>query len=119
LISGVSLRGWHGFHAVFAAIAGGLLAGTLSDRRQEFTLQQAKDILRALGIVETLLMQGKTLFDSWVSATNAVGPAGQIILVDLVTRMRACMSGQEGSAVREWAKSLGQSGRRYCCYGSI
>jgi hypothetical protein len=92
--------------AILFAIAGGLLyAGTLSDRKQEFTLQQAKDILRALGIVETLLMQGKTLFDSWVSATNAVGPAGQIILVDLVTRLRACTSGQEATAVREWAKA--------------
>ena len=51
------------FASILFAIAGGLLyAGTLSDRRQEFTLQQAKDILR-LGIVETLLTQGKTLFE--------------------------------------------------------
>jgi hypothetical protein len=103
LCGGLAL-GW--LAGMLFAIAGGLLyAGTLSDRRQEFSLQQAKDILRALGVVETLLMQGKTLFDSWVSATNAVGPAGQIILLDLVTRLRSCMSGQEGNAVRQWAES--------------
>lgn len=103
LCAGLAL-GW--LAAVLFAVAGGLLyVGTLSDRRQEFSLQQAKDILRALGVVETLLMQGKTLFDSWVSATNAVGPAGQIILIDLVTRLRACMSGQEGNAVRQWAEA--------------
>ena len=44
------------FPAILFAIAGGLLyAGTLSDKRQEFRLKQAKDILRGLGVVETLL----------------------------------------------------------------
>jgi hypothetical protein len=87
-------------------MAGGLLyAGTLADRRQQFTLSQAKDVLRALGIVETLLSQGRTLFDSWTDAAGAVGPDGQVVLVDLVTRLRACVSGEEGSAVRAWAEA--------------
>ena len=53
------------FPAILFAIAGGLLyAGTLSDKRQEFRLKQAKDILRGLGVVETLLSQGKPLGDA-------------------------------------------------------
>lgn len=85
-------------------IAGGLLyAGTLADRRQAFSLSQAKDVLRGLQVVETLLTQGKTLFDAWVEASRSVGPDGQLVLVDLVTRLRACPSGEEGQAVREWA----------------
>jgi len=49
------------FPAILFAIAGGLLyAGTLSDKRQEFRLKQAKDILRGLGVVETLISQGKS-----------------------------------------------------------
>ena len=39
------------------------MPGTLADRRQAFTLSQAKDILRGLQVVETLLTQGKTLFE--------------------------------------------------------
>ena len=92
------------FASLLFAIAGGLLyAGTLADRRQAFTLSQAKDILRGLQVVETLLTQGKTLFDSWTEAAHSVGPDGQVVLVDLVTRLRACPSGEEGTAVREWA----------------
>lgn len=90
--------------SVLFGIAGGLLyAGTLADRRQQFALSQAKDILRALGIVETLLSQGRTLSDSWKEAAGSVGPDGQVVLIDLVTRLRTCVSGEEGSAVRAWA----------------
>lgn len=90
--------------SILFGIAGGLLyAGSLADRRQQFTLSQARDILRALGIVETLLSQGRTLFDSWKEAAVSVGPDGQVVLVDLVTRLRACASGDEGSVVRAWA----------------
>jgi hypothetical protein len=40
------------FPAILFEAAGGLLyAGTLSDKRQEFRLKQAKDILRGLGVV--------------------------------------------------------------------
>ena len=52
------------FPAILFAIAGGLLyAGTLSDKRQEFRLKQAKDILRGLGVVETLLSVSYTHLD--------------------------------------------------------
>src|SRR5215212_2890918 len=57
-------------------------------------------IAGGLQVVETLLTQGKTLFDSWTEASHSVGPDGQVVLVDLVTRLRACPSGEEGTAVR-------------------
>lgn len=92
--------------AILFAIAGGLLyAGTLSDRREEFTILQAKDILRALGVVQTLLQQGKPLLDSWGQAAASVGPAGQMVLTDLVIRLRGCTPSTEGTTVREWADS--------------
>lgn len=92
--------------AILFAVAGGLLyAGTLSDRRQEFTIQQAKDVLRALSVVQTLLKQGKPLLDSWAQAASSVGPAGQIVLSDLVKRLRSCTPSTEGRTVREWSDS--------------
>jgi len=89
--------------AVLFAVAGGLLyAGNLSNRRQEVRLRQAKDILRGLGVVETLLSQGRPLNDALDEAAQAVGPDGQLVLGDLVYRMRAAPADRTASAVREW-----------------
>lgn len=91
------------FAAILFAIAGGLLyAGTLSDKRQEFRLRQAKDILRGLGVVETLLTQGKPLNDALDEAAQAVGPDGKLVLSDLVVRLRAAPADEAALAVREW-----------------
>ena len=91
------------FAAVLFAIAGGLLyAGTLSDKRQEFRLKQAKDILRGLGVMETLLSQGKPLNDALDEAAQAVGPDGKLVLGDLVVRMRTAPADEAAVAVREW-----------------
>ncbi len=91
------------FAAVLFAIAGGLLyAGTLSDKRQEFRLKQAKDILRGLGVMETLLSQGKPLNDALDEAAQAAGPDGKLVLGDLVIRMRTAPADEAAVAVREW-----------------
>ena len=91
------------FPAILFAIAGGLLyAGTLSDKRQEFRLKQAKDILRGLGVVETLLSQGKPLGDALDDAAQAVGPDGRVVLGDLVVRLRTAPADEAALAVREW-----------------
>lgn len=89
--------------AFLFAVAGGLLyAGNLSNRRQEVRLRQAKDILRGLGVVETLLFQGRPLNDSLDEAAQAVGFDGQMVLGDLVYRLRAAPADQAAEAVREW-----------------
>ena len=94
------------FAAVLFAIAGGLLyAGTLSDKRQEFRLKQAKDILRGLGVMETLLSQGKPLNDALDEAAQAVGPDGKLVLGDLVVRMRTAPADEAAVAVREWTNA--------------
>ena len=94
------------FPAVLFAIAGGLLyAGTLSDKRQEFRLKQAKDILRGLGVMETLLSQGKPLNDALDEAAQAVGPDGKLVLGDLVIRMRTAPADEAAVAVREWTNA--------------
>ena len=91
------------FAAILFSIAGGLLyAGTLSDKRQEFRLKQAKDILRGLGVVETLLTQGKPLNDALDEAAQAVGPDGRVVLSDLVVRLRSAPADEAALAVREW-----------------
>lgn len=89
--------------AVLFGLAGGLLyAGTLADKRQAFRLSQARDILRGLSVVETLLRQGSNREDALEGASKAVGPAGRIVLGDLVTRMRSESSENAARAVREW-----------------
>jgi hypothetical protein len=89
--------------AALFALAGGLLyAGDLSNKRQEVRLRQARDILRGLGVVETLLAQGRPLSDALVEAARAVGPDGQVVLMDLVVRMRAAPADQAAGAVRAW-----------------
>jgi len=88
---------------VLFAIAGGLLySGGLATRRQEFRLRQAKDILRGLGVMETLLKQGKSLNAALEDAANAVGPDGGLVLKDLVVRIRTAPVDQTAQAVREW-----------------
>ena len=87
-------------------IAGGLLyAGSLTTRRQELRLKQAKDILRALGVMETLLTQGRPLNQAVEEAAQAVGPDGQRVLGDLVVRMRTAPADQAAEAVRAWTLS--------------
>jgi Flp pilus assembly protein TadB len=89
--------------AILFAIAGGLLYyGGVSDRRQTFRLQQAKDILRGMGVVETLLADGKSLEVALRDASNAVGPDGRLVLGDLVSRMQAAPADQQGDAIRAW-----------------
>ncbi|MEA3350217.1 MAG: hypothetical protein U9Q82_06325 [Chloroflexota bacterium] len=89
--------------AILFAIAGGLLySGTLTTRRQGFRMKQAKDILRGLGVVETLLRQGKPLNEALEKAAQAVGPAGEMVLSDLVVRLRAAPVDKAANAVREW-----------------
>jgi Flp pilus assembly protein TadB len=89
--------------AVLFSLAGGLIySGSLSDIRQAFRLQQAKDILRGLSVVETLLGQGRTLQDSLEGAARSVGPDGRLVLEDLVLRLRTAASDQAAKAVKEW-----------------
>jgi Flp pilus assembly protein TadB len=89
--------------AILFAVAGGFLyIGSLNSRRQEVRLRQAKDILRGLGVVETLLSQGRSLSDSLDQAAQAVGPDGQRVLGDLVYGLRAAPADRAAQAVRAW-----------------
>ena len=99
------------FAAILFALAGGLLYyGGLSNLRQEFRLRQAKDILRGLGVIETLLGQGRTLTDSLEEAAKAIGPDGRIVLNDLVVRMRSASADQLAAAVHEWSTAWDNPG---------
>ena len=92
--------------AILFAAAGGLLYyGGVSERRQEFRLSQARDILRAMGVVETLLAQAKPLLESLADAANAVGADGRLVLSDLVARMQSARADQQGDAIRAWTQA--------------
>jgi Flp pilus assembly protein TadB len=92
--------------AILFAAAGGLLYyGGMSERRQEFRLSQARDILRAMGVVETLLAQAKPLLESLADAANAVGADGRLVLGDLVARMQSARADQQGAAIRAWTQA--------------
>jgi Flp pilus assembly protein TadB len=92
--------------AILFAAAGGLLYyGGMSERRQEFRLSQARDILRAIGVVETLLAEAKPLLESLSTAANAVGADGRLVLGDLVVRMRSAGTDQQGQAIRAWTQA--------------
>ncbi len=67
-------------------------------------MRQAKDILRALGVMETLLAQGRPLGTALEEAAQAVGPDGGQILNDLVVRFRAAPADRAAEAVREWTR---------------
>lgn len=89
--------------AFLFGIAGGLLYyGSLSTRRQDVRLKQAKDILRALSVMETLLSQGRPLNQAVEEASDAIGPHGKRVLKDLVFRLRAAPADQAAQAVRDW-----------------
>ena len=76
--------------ALLAASAGLFYAGGLFGRRQEFRLRQARDILRAMGMLETLLQQGRPSQQAIEDAARAAGPDGREVLEDLAWRLRAC-----------------------------
>ena len=92
------------FASLLFAIAGGLLyAGTLADRRQAFTLSQAKDILRGLQVVETLLTQGKPCSTPGQRRRIPLVPMVRLsssiwslvyVPVLLVRKVRRCVNGQ-------------------------
>jgi Flp pilus assembly protein TadB len=88
---------------LFAAAAGLFYAGGLFGRRQEFRLRQARDILRAMGMLETLLQQGRPSQQAIEEVAQAAGVDGRLVLEDLALRLRAAPADQVPQAVRMWS----------------
>lgn len=106
-VAGGFITGWSlgPFASILFALAAGLLYTTsLATRRQEVRMRQAKDVLRALGVMETLLAQGRPLGTALEEAAQAVGPDGGQILNNLVVRFRAAPADRAAEAVREWTQ---------------
>jgi len=87
---------------LFSAAGGLFYAGGLFGRRQEFRLRQARDILRAMGMLETLLQQGRPLQQAIEDIARAVGVDGRMVLENLALRLRSAPADQAPQAVREW-----------------
>ncbi len=85
------------------AIAGFLFYwSTLDEKRQNFRMAQSRDILRALGLIETMLSQGRSLNDTLEEAARSVGTAGQIVIGDLVRGLRAAPVDRYPQVILEW-----------------
>lgn len=103
VVVGMVIGGW--FQALLMGIAGFLFyMSGLSNKRQEFRLQQAQDIARAARVLETLLTQGHSLPDALRIAADAAGPAGGPILKDLVNRFDTTSPDRYATVVREWTQ---------------
>lgn len=93
--------GW--FQALLMGAAGALFyASGMSSKRQEFRIQQAKDVSRAIGVMQTLIGQGSSTADALAQAAESAGPAGKPVLKDLVQRWRSVSPDRRADAVREW-----------------
>src|SRR5271157_671431 len=87
-------------------IAGALMYyGTLADRRADYRMRQAEDILRTVGSMAALLESGKLLDDALGRAIKGCSPVGQIILGDLAQSLRAGSNAEARAlAVNRWAQ---------------
>ncbi len=90
---------------LFAASGGFFYAGGLFGRRQEFRLRQARDILRAMGMLETLLQQGRPLQQAIEEVARSVGTDGRLVLEDLAYRLRTVPADRASQAVQEWTST--------------
>ncbi len=91
------------FVALLFGLAGGLIYwGSLTDKREDRRSKQAVQIARAMGIIETVLSQGRPLHDALEQAAQASPLEGREVLEDLVRRMRQVSANEMARAVREW-----------------
>lgn len=89
--------------ALIFGVSGGLIYwGSLADKREERRSKQAVQIARAMGIIETVLSQGRPLQDALEQAAQASPPEGREVLEDLVLRIRQVPAGDITTAIREW-----------------
>jgi len=92
--------------ALLFAVAGGLLYyGSLQEKRQERRTKQAVQVARAMGIMETILGQGRSLQEAVEQAAQSSPPEGRETLMDLVYRMREVPANDITRAVREWSQA--------------
>ena len=94
----------HGlFIAFLFGLAGGFIYwGSLTDKREERRSRQAVQIARAMGIIETVLSQGRPLQEALEQAVQSSPPEGREVLEDLVRRIRQTSAGEITQAVRDW-----------------
>lgn len=90
---------------LFGAFVGFVFYRTgLNEKRQDFRMAQSRDILRALGLMETMLSQGRSLNDTLEEAARSVGQAGQLVISDLVNEIRATPIDEMPAAIRRWTQ---------------
>ena len=103
LVVGLLLGGL--LQAVLFGAAGGLFyLGSLSTRRDEWRMKQAKDILHGVGVLKGLIRDGVGFRQALEQATEATGVAGREIFRDLCRRLDAVSPERYAGAVLEWSQ---------------
>ena len=93
---------------VVFAVAGGLLYyGGISDRRQEYRIRVAREIVTAMGTMETMMTGNTALLPALEYAAKNTGVNGVAALKDLHARLQGAGSRPEElvNAVRAWAET--------------
>lgn len=73
-------------------------------------MKQAKDILRALNIMDTVLSQGRNVTDALEQAAEAVGPEGRMVLADLLSHIRSSSLDAIPNEIRAWTQRWNSPG---------
>ena len=87
---------------LFGAAGALIYIGSLKDKRELRRGKQAVQVARAMGVIEVVLSQGRSLQEALEQAAEAVPEEGREVLQDLVRRIREAPADQMARAVREW-----------------
>lgn len=100
----VGLLAYGPLTAPLLALAGaGIYLSSLEGRRQEYVLEQARDLEKGMGLLALLLEQGLPLYDALAEAAQGCGRVGERMLRELAESLAAAPPEGQGEAVRRWA----------------
>src|SRR5262249_11380106 len=87
---------------LFAAAGAALYYGVLAEKRQDYRINQSKDVLRGIGLMETILSSTGNLEEAIKIASEGVGEHGKYVFRDLLQLMRGNAGSDRIKAIQEW-----------------
>ena len=87
---------------LFALAGAALYWGVLSEKRQDYRINQSKDVLRGVGLIETILSSTGNLEEAIKSASEGVGEHGKDVFIDLLQLMRSNAGNDKIKAIQLW-----------------
>jgi len=87
---------------LFAFAGGALYTGVLAEKRQDYRIQQSKDVLRGVSIMETILRSSGNTEEAIKCAAEGVGTHGRHVFQDLFALMRGSAGADRLKSIQEW-----------------